>query len=70
MEDAYKIVRYRGKIPVLGQTKLTHRDRELVRRIDSLRRVPRAELARFLMSASVKSIRRWSPTRLLFACLR
>ena len=46
MEDAYKIVRYQGKIPVLGQTKLTHRDRELVRRIDSLRRVPRAELAK------------------------
>ena len=42
----YKVVGYKLNIPVLGQTKLTHRDRELVRRIDSLRRVPRAELAK------------------------
>ena len=46
MENNYKIVGYKLNIPVLGQTKLTHRDRELVRRIDLLRRVPREELAR------------------------
>ena len=45
-EDNYKVVGYKLNVPVLGQTKLTHRDRELVRRIDSLRRVPREELAK------------------------
>ena len=45
-EDKYVIKGYKLNVPILRQVKLTHRDQELVRKLDALRRVPREEIAK------------------------
>ena len=45
-EDKYVIHGYKLNVPILRQVKLTHRDQELVRKLDALRRVPREEIAK------------------------
>ena len=45
-ENKYVIAGYKLNVPILRQVKLTHRDQELVRNLDALRRVPREEIAK------------------------